>query len=115
MIRQGEIYLADFADAGRHPVIIVSREPLNRGNYLLAVVCTSSRYETRQNLPNCVPFAAGAFGFSKRCVAQCENMLSIELEQIDIENGPLGTLDDAALRQVVRAIGNVIDSECEPL
>jgi len=115
MIHQGEIYLADFAEAGRHPVIVVSREPLNRGKYLLVVVCTSSRFETRQKLPNCVPFAAGQFGFTKQCVAQCENILSIELAQIDLDHSPVGSLDGAAMRQVVRAIGSVIDSDCEPL
>ena len=31
MIRPGEIYMADFAEAGPHPVIVLSREELNRG------------------------------------------------------------------------------------
>ena len=33
MIRPGEIYVADFAEAGPHPVIVFSREELNRGRY----------------------------------------------------------------------------------
>jgi hypothetical protein len=33
MINPGEIYLADFPQAGHHPVIVVSREDLNRGSY----------------------------------------------------------------------------------
>ena len=37
MIRPGEIYAADFPLAGRHPVIVVSREDLNRGSYALVV------------------------------------------------------------------------------
>jgi len=35
MIRPGEIYMADFGEAGPHPVIILSREDLNRGRYAL--------------------------------------------------------------------------------
>ena len=42
----GEIYMADFGPAGPHPVIIVSREELNRGHYALVVVCTSARFAT---------------------------------------------------------------------
>lgn len=31
----GEVYIADFPEAGPHPVIVVSREALNRGHYAL--------------------------------------------------------------------------------
>lgn len=115
MIRSGEIYLADFEQAGRHPVIVVSREGLNRGRYALVVVCTSSRFSVRATLPNCVPFRAGQFGFTSDCVAQCENMLSIEMIQLDLASGPIGMLDDIAHRDVVKAIGHVIESDCEPI
>jgi mRNA-degrading endonuclease toxin of MazEF toxin-antitoxin module len=69
----GEIYLADFPEAGPHPVIVVSREELNRGHYALVVVCTSARFAVRSQLASCVPFHAGQFGFTADCVAQCEN------------------------------------------
>lgn len=115
MIRPGEIYMADFGEAGPHPVIVVSREELNRGRYALAAVCTSARYAVRRQLPNCVPFRAGDFGFMTDCVAQCENLLSIDVAQIDFSVGPLGMLDEMALRDVIRAIGYVIDSDCEPI
>jgi mRNA-degrading endonuclease toxin of MazEF toxin-antitoxin module len=115
MIKPGEIYLAEFPQAGKHPVIVVSREDLNRGNYAVAVVCTSARFALRRTLPNCVPFQAGQFGFTKDCVAQCENILSIEKAQLDVPSGPLGVLDDIALRDVIKGIGYVLDSDCEPL
>jgi mRNA-degrading endonuclease toxin of MazEF toxin-antitoxin module len=114
MINPGEIYLADFPQAGRHPVIVISREDLNRGNFALVVVCTSARFALRRTLPNCVPFQAGQFGFTMNCVAQCENMLSIEIAQLDLASGPIGVLDVTALRDVVKAIGYVMDSDCEP-
>jgi mRNA-degrading endonuclease toxin of MazEF toxin-antitoxin module len=114
MIEPGEIYLADLDIAGKHPVIVVSREDLNRGNYALAVACTSARFAVRRTLPNCVPFQAGPFGFAADCVAQCENMLSIDKNQLDLAGGPLGKLDDAMMREVIKAIGYVLDSDCEP-
>ena len=55
MIYPGEIYMADFGPAGPHPVIVVSREELNRGRYALVVVCTSARFTVRSKLSNCVP------------------------------------------------------------
>ncbi len=114
MIEPGEIYLADFDQAGAHPVIVVSRSDLNRGHYALVVVCTSARYAVRRSLPNCVSFQSGNFGLTADCVAQCENMLSIEKAQLDLASGPIGMLDETAMRDVVKAIGHVISSDCEP-
>jgi mRNA-degrading endonuclease toxin of MazEF toxin-antitoxin module len=110
----GEVYKADFPEAGPHPVIVVSREDLNRGHYALVVVCTSSRFAIRSQLPSCVPFQAGQFGFTVNCVAQCENVLSVDKRQLDLMAGPTGVLDDLALREVIKAIGYVIASDCEP-
>ncbi len=115
MILPGEVYMADFAEAGPHPVIILSREELNRGRYALAVVCTSARFAVRSKLPNCVPFRAGDFGFTSNCVAQCENVLSIEKGQLDLSAGPIGQLDDISHRDLIQAVGYVMESHCEPL
>lgn len=114
MIRPGEIYVADFAAFGPHRVIVVSREELNRGDKVVAVLCTSARFELRSRLPNCVAFFAGTFGFKINCVAQCEYVVTLEIEQLDMSSGPIGLLDDEALRDVGRAIGYVIECDCEP-
>ena len=115
MIRPGDVYMADFGQAGPHPVIVMSREELNRGRYALVGVCTSARFAVRSKLSNCVPFQAGDFGFTVDCVAQCENILSIDQTQLDLAAGPLGILDEAALQKVIKAIGYVIKSDCKPL
>jgi mRNA-degrading endonuclease toxin of MazEF toxin-antitoxin module len=115
MIQPGEIYMADFDQAGPHPVIVVSREELNRGRYALVVVCTSARFAVRSKLSNCVPFQAGDFGFTVDCVAQCENVLSVDQAQLDLAAGPMGTLDEAIFQKVIKAIGYVIKSDCKPL
>ena len=114
MIRPGEVYYADDPAAGRHPVIVLSREELNRGRYVLAVFCTSSRFAERSGYPNCVPFRSGRFGFTVDCVAQCENVLSVEKARLDLAGGPIGRLDDSASREIVKAIGWVMDADCEP-
>ena len=108
----GEIYMADLGEATPHPAIVVSREELNRGDRLVVVACTSQKFATRSALPHCVPFQAGQFGFTKDCVAQCENLFLVSKDSLD--SSPLGVLDDIALRDVIEAIGNVIDSDCEP-
>src|SRR5690242_20739546 len=110
----GEVYLADFPDVGQHPIIVLSREDLNRGGQAVVVLCTSARFAVRSTLPNCVPFQAGQFGFTTDCVAQCENILSVDKGQVDLAAGPIGVLDDTALRDVVKAIGYVLESDCEP-
>lgn len=110
----GEIYDADFPQIGQRPVIIVSREDLNRGGEVVVVLCTSARLSVRRTLPNCVPFTAGQFGFNKDCVAQCEQLLTINRQEVPLV-GPTGRLDDTAFRDLIRAIGYVMDSDCEPI
>ncbi len=108
----GEIYLADLGEATPHPVIVVSGEELNRGDRVVAVLCTTQKFATRSTLAHCVPFKAGQFGFTKDCVAQCENIFMVAKDSLDPT--PVGTLDDLTMREVVKAIGHVIDSDCEP-
>jgi mRNA-degrading endonuclease toxin of MazEF toxin-antitoxin module len=65
-------------------------------------------------LPNCVLFQVGQLGFATDCVAQCENILSIEKSGIDLMSGPIGVLDASKFREIIKAIGYVMDSDCEP-
>lgn len=115
MLLPGEVYLADIPDAGRRPVIVVSRAELNRGTHVVVVVLTSAHFRVRSQLPNNVPFRAGEFGLSADCVAQAESISRISVDWIDSSTGPLGILTDEALRDVIRAIGNVLDADCEPI
>jgi mRNA-degrading endonuclease toxin of MazEF toxin-antitoxin module len=114
MIQPGEIYMADLPQAGRRPVIVLSREDLNRGNFVLAVPLTTARFAVRSSLPNCVPFRAGQFGLTADCVAQGEQVGPVEIQALDTSAGTVGVLDDLSLRDVVKAIGYVMDSDCEP-
>jgi mRNA-degrading endonuclease toxin of MazEF toxin-antitoxin module len=111
MIRPGEIYRADFEEMEPHPVVVVSREELNRGHWVAAVLITSKRFEKRSTEPHCVPFRAGEFGLSLDCVAQGESLFSIRREELGEH---LGTLDEERWRDLVKAVGNMMGSDCQP-
>lgn len=113
-IRPGEIYPASAHGDARRRVLIVSREELNRGGYVVAIPFTSTRFEIRSKLPSAVPFQAGQFGLTKDCVALAESISLLEAGMLDLESGPVGTLDEEAMRDVIRAIGYVMESVCEP-
>ena len=111
----GQVYRAFARTPEERPVIVVSREELSRGHYVVVVPCTSRRVEERKELPNCVFFASGEFGMTKDCVAQCEQITALLTEYLNIDSGPIATLDGTRMRDVIRAIGNAIGSDCEPL
>jgi mRNA-degrading endonuclease toxin of MazEF toxin-antitoxin module len=115
MFKPGEIYMALYANLPPHPVVIVSREDLNRGNKVVVVIITSAKFSVRSKLPNCVPMKAGQFGLIKDCVAQAETIFVAEIADLDTANGPVGKFDDATFRDVIKAIGYVIESDCESI
>ena len=94
-----------------HPVVFVSRDELNRDNWVVAVLITSKRFEERSKQPNCVPFQAGEFGLGRDCVARAESLFSISCDELGEH---LGTLHDERWRELIKAIGNMMGSECEP-
>jgi mRNA-degrading endonuclease toxin of MazEF toxin-antitoxin module len=114
MINPGEIYMAQLPGVPAHPVVVVSREELNRGNTVVAAIITSAKFAVRSKLANCVPLRAGQFGMTKDCVVQGETVFSAEVADLDTAAGPVGTLDDVTFREVIRAVGYVMDADCEP-
>ena len=48
------------------------------------------------------------------CVAQCELVSIVPTQSIEIASGPIATISDDVLRSIIRAIGYVIEAECEP-
>lgn len=114
MIRPGEVYMAD-TDAGKRPVIVVSREELNRGNWVVAVLVTSTHFATRSKRPHCVAFAAGGYGLTKDCVAQAETITYPAIADLDLDSGAIGVLDEVRVRELIKAIGHILASDCEPV
>ncbi len=112
VIQPGEIYFARGEIGGRRPVIVISREPLNRGRYVVVVGLTTQEVSRRRHLPNCVAFRAGEFGLTRACVAQAEAITSLPNNLLD--DHPIGRLDDLTLRSVIKAVGQMMDADCEP-
>ena len=57
---------------------------------------------------------AGQFGMTKDCVVQGESLFNAPTANLDLATGPIGTLDDLTIREVIKAVGFVLDSDCEP-
>jgi mRNA-degrading endonuclease toxin of MazEF toxin-antitoxin module len=115
MIGQGEIYLYSDPSIPPHPVLVVSREELNRGDRVVAAVITSTKFGVRSQLANCVVLRAGQFGITKDCVVQGESLFNAPLLHLDLATGPIGKLDDMTMRDVIKAVGYVMESDCEPI
>lgn len=60
-------------------------------------------------------FRAGEFGLTKDCVAQAETITYLETSDLDLDAGTLGVLDELRMRNLIRAVGNMMGSDCEPL
>jgi mRNA-degrading endonuclease toxin of MazEF toxin-antitoxin module len=114
-LKPGEIYFAALDNDGQRRVVVVSREELNGGKYVVVVPITSTRFEERKGLPNCVPFRAGQFGLTKDCVAQAEQISFLPVEALLLEQGVVGEIDEITMRSLTKAIGHMIAAECEPI
>jgi len=112
--KPGEVYFADTGTDVRHRVVVVSREELNRGKYVIALIFTSENYELRSRLKNCLPISKERKGFNEDCVAQAETIGIYFKDQLDMSEPPLTTLTDEEMQGLIRAIGYVIDADCYP-
>jgi mRNA-degrading endonuclease toxin of MazEF toxin-antitoxin module len=110
----GEVYFAYVEGGKRRRVIVVSRQELNRGSYLIAIPTTTRRLSTRYGLANCVFLAAGREGFPEDTIAQAESITMLEMSDLDLESGPITILDGGEMQELIRAIGYVIDADCQP-
>jgi len=111
--RPGDVFVENLTGL-KHYVIVVSDERYNRGLYLTVVWVTDAKLEKRWNEPSCVPFRRGQFMFTKDCVAHGETLMQIRKKNLDDRKGLVGRIDDATMRDLIRAIGVVISAECEP-
>jgi len=114
MIHQGEIYLYSDPQIPPHPLVVLSREELNRGDRVVAAIITSAKFAARSKLANCVVLKAGQFGLTKDCVVQGETVFNAPIRHLDLTSGLVGKLDALTLREVIKAIGYVMNSDCEP-
>lgn len=98
----GEVHLADVFEGGLRPVIIVSREVLNRGSLFLCVPVTSSRVAERRRYANYVFLPAGTGGLRDDSVAVGHMIQPVRAEFL---RERWGRVPDATLGRVLIAVG----------
>jgi mRNA-degrading endonuclease toxin of MazEF toxin-antitoxin module len=86
------------------PVLVVSRDELNRGSSVLAVPFTSQQLDKRASLPWCVTFLRGEAGLDKDCVAKCDQISVIDKTALDFRRGAIGRATTEKMQAVVKAV-----------
>ncbi len=94
--------------------IVVSQEQFNRGNYFVGVPITSQRFDKRRDLPNCVPFRKGEYGFSKDCVAQVEATSIVAKKYLRLERPVAHVESPAKLQRIYDALCYVMTGRLPP-
>jgi mRNA interferase MazF len=102
----GDVYVADIFEGGTRPVIIVSREQLNRGGLYLAVPVTAARVEERRRYANYVFLPAGAGGLRDDSVAVTHLVQPVRSGML---REKWGQLSQALMQQVLVGIAWSID------
>lgn len=113
-IHPGDIFFADIGAEEVHRVVVVSREELNRGSYVVVVPFSTKRLAERSGLANCVSFVGGAHGLTRDCVAIAEQIAVARKDDLDVSAGCVGKIKPEKLRDIIRAIGYSIEAVCEP-
>jgi mRNA-degrading endonuclease toxin of MazEF toxin-antitoxin module len=105
--RRGEIYRISDGPHSEHRVLIVSRDELNQGEYVVTVQFTSRRLSQRKVAPNCVFFPKDSQpGLTEDCVMQGESIAVTYKAHLIGES--LGTVKGEKFAEVLAAIGNVL-------
>ena len=127
-VSRGEIYLIDVTEDERtpqagenqpvivcgsysekekrkqRPIVIVSRDDLNKGDYVTAVPFYSQQLEKRKGHRSAVFFEAGAYGLDRDCVAKCDEVSQIEKAELPLRRGPIGRVPEEKMQLIVDAI-----------
>ena len=77
-ISQGDVWQVYFAEGDERPGVVVTRNELNNGRWLLVVPCTATRVEERTRYSNNVLLPAGTGGLRKDSIAQVHLIQPIE-------------------------------------
>ena len=101
-MRQWDIWTCDFADAGPHPVVIVSHPDRVARAPLINVLIGCSQRATREARENEVVLN-GADGLDRETLVKCDLMYLVEKERLTRRRGSVGTARRRALVQRINA------------
>ena len=48
-------------------------------------------------------------------MAQAETITYLAVSDLDLDSGAIGVLDEARMRELIKAIGDMLASDCEPV
>jgi mRNA interferase MazF len=111
-MNRGEVYLArldpseDSEQAGVRPVVIVSRDAINRSSPVVVVVPCTTWSEGRRLYPSQVPLHAADGGLRVDSVALAEQVRAISKVRLTDRWGMLGA---DSLRRLERALAIALD------
>lgn len=90
------------------PIVIVSRDELNRGDRVLAVPFYSQQVEKRAKQSWCAQFKAGEGGLKKDCVAKGDEIQLIDPIEILWRRGRLGRFSADQMNRVITAVRHAL-------
>lgn len=101
----GELYYLkrDSADK-RRPIVIMSREELNRGYTVLAIPCSASHVEKKRKRQSCAFFQKGEGGLRFDSVAMADKIALVEKSEILLSGGPIGMFNDNQMQRIFAAL-----------
>ena len=106
-----DIYSLPFGQGKERRVVVVSRDTLNGGDYVVVVPFTTQKLDERKKLPSCVFVPggiAGPHGVTKDCIAKADEISRILKNEIDWTQGKKGRLPTEYMEQIIKAIRYVI-------
>ncbi|HEX5443214.1 MAG TPA: type II toxin-antitoxin system PemK/MazF family toxin [Pirellulales bacterium] len=95
----------------QRPVVIVSRDDLNRGHRVVAMPCYSQQLEKRSRLKYCVLLRAGDGNLDKDCVVKADEISYLEKTELDLARGAVGRLKPETMAQIMAALRYVVREE----
>ncbi|HET6880433.1 MAG TPA: type II toxin-antitoxin system PemK/MazF family toxin [Pirellulales bacterium] len=86
------------------PIVVVSRDELNRGDRVLVVPFYSQQLEKRAKQKWCAPFKIGEGGLKKDCVAKGDEIQLIDPTEILWARGKLVRFNAEQMARVILAV-----------
>jgi mRNA interferase MazF len=112
LILRGDVFMArlDPAEgseqAGTRPVIVVSRDALNKFSPVVVIVPITDAANKKKVYPSHVKVVAGTGGLTMDSIVICEQVRAISKSRL---RHPMGKLDKAALTSVEAALKITLD------
>ena len=107
-VQRGDVFFAPFGQSKPRPVVIVSRDDHNNGDYVVVVPFTTQRLDQRRRLASCVFFKAGDCGLTQDCVAKTDEITFIPIRELDWRRKRAGRVVGSKMKEIVRAIRYMI-------